>query len=418
LRLLVIGELNQQLSVASNIAIKAGAKVRQVPSIEGALNLLRSAGGADLIIIDVCQDIKGLIDKLTTEHIVIPVVAAGFDHNTDEAVNAIKAGAKEYLSLPPDEELIAAILSHLTHESKMIMGTSKVMKNIYALIAKVAPSNANILITGESGTGKEVFSRYLHAQSRRADKPFISLNCAAIPDNLLESELFGHEKGAFTGAINRRIGKFEEANTGTLLLDEISEIDIRLQAKLLRAIQEQEIERVGGSNVIKLNLRIIATSNRQLKMEVAAGRFREDLYFRLNIINIHLPALRERKEDILAIADNFIKKYCHNNALAIKNLSVEAQEVLLAHPWPGNVRELENTIHRAVLLAEQEIISPDALMLNTNEQTSQLVGRKMQDVEKELVLSTLDWCAGDRLHAANVLGISIKTLKSKLEAYS
>ncbi len=414
----MIGELNQQLSVASNIAIKAGAKVRQVPSIEGALNLLRSAGGADLIIIDVCQDIKGLIDKLTTEHIVIPVVAAGFDHNTDEAVNAIKAGAKEYLSLPPDEELIAAILSHLTHESKMIMGTSKVMKNIYELIAKVAPSNANILITGESGTGKEVFSRYLHAQSRRADKPFISLNCAAIPDNLLESELFGHEKGAFTGAINRRIGKFEEANTGTLLLDEISEIDIRLQAKLLRAIQEQEIERVGGSNVIKLNLRIIATSNRQLKMEVAAGRFREDLYFRLNIINIHLPALRERKEDILAIADNFIKKYCHNNALAIKNLSVEAQEVLLAHSWPGNVRELENTIHRAVLLAEQEIISPNALMLNTNEQTSQLVGRKMQDVEKELVLSTLDWCAGDRLHAANVLGISIKTLKNKLEAYS
>jgi DNA-binding NtrC family response regulator len=415
----VIGALNKQLSVASNIAIKAGAKVRQVPSIEGALNLLRSAGGADLIIIDVGQNIKSLIEQLNTEHIFVPVIAAGFDHNTDEAVNAIKAGAKEYLSLPPDEELIAAILSHLTHESKMIMGKSPAMKNIYEIISKVAPSNANILITGESGTGKEVFSRYLHSQSRRADKPFISLNCAAIPDNLLESELFGHEKGAFTGAINRRIGKFEEANTGTLLLDEISEIDIRLQAKLLRAIQEQEIERIGGSNVIKLNLRIIATSNRHLQMEVAAGRFREDLYFRLNIINLHLPSLRERKEDILEIADNFIKKYCHNNALPSKTLSQEAQEILLAHPWPGNVRELENTIHRAVLMAEQEVIYPDALMLNTiNAKTSQLVGRKIMDVEKELVLSTLNWCEGDRLYAANVLGISIKALTSKLDAYT
>jgi DNA-binding NtrC family response regulator len=422
-RLLIIGELNGHFGLASRIATSKGSKVKQVSNIEAAFNLLRNGNGADLILMDVKQDIKSFIDQLHLEHIAIDVVACGFDNNTLDAVNAIKAGAKEYLPLPPDEELIASIFQAISHEAELIAGKSPLMAKIYKLIDQVAPSDANILITGESGTGKEVFSRNIHQKSKRSEKQFISVNCAAIPDNLLESELFGHEKGSFTGAIAKRIGKFEESNGGTLLLDEISEIDIKLQAKLLRAIQEREISRIGGNQTIKLNLRIIATSNRDLKKEVAEGRFREDLYFRLNIIQIQLVPLRQRKEDIIEMSEKFIKKYSKNNGIEVKPLSEAAKEVMMKYDWPGNIRELENTIHRAVLLSTEEEITPDALMLETtteisNHNSNELVGRKMMDVEKELILSTLDHCLGNRTHAANILGISIRTLRNKLNNYS
>jgi DNA-binding NtrC family response regulator len=301
----------------------------------------------------------------------------------------------------------------------------------------VAPSEASILITGESGTGKEVLARYVHKKSHRAEKPFISVNCAAIPENLLESELFGHEKGAFTGAVARRIGKFEEADGGTLLLDEVSEMDIRLQAKLLRAIQEREIDRVGGGKPVKVNIRIIATSNRDLAAEARTGNFREDLLYRLNVMNLKIPALRERPSDILALARHFIAKYAKANGVPERPLSETARDVLVRHAWRGNVRELENTMHRAVLLANGNEIGEAAIRLPDGRrvgeellglaqspvaQAAQMaarvqVGRTVADVERDLILDTLDHCLGNRTHAANILGISIRTLRNKLKQY-
>lgn len=424
MRLLIIGTLNGQFIAAAKIAKDKGANVRQVPSIEAAMSALRLGQGADLIMIDVKDDIKGLIDQLEAEHIHIPVIGCGFDNNSEDAVRAIKAGAKEYLPLPPDEALIAAVLEAITDESTSVIAQSPAMQKIITLANQVASSDATILITGESGTGKEVISRFIHQKSKRSDKPFISVNCAAIPDNLLESELFGHEKGAFTGAIAKRVGKFEEANTGTLLLDEISEIDIRLQAKLLRALQEREIDRVGGAKPVTLNIRVIATSNRDLRKEVAEGRFREDLYFRLNIINLELPSLSKRTSDIPLFADYFIKKYSQSNGVPERPLSPEALEAMTGYGWPGNVRELENTMHRAVLLTSGEMIMPEALMLPSHAKamtgttgSDNFVGRTVDDMERNLIISTLDHCLGDRSNAANILGISIRTLRTKLQGY-
>jgi two-component system, response regulator FlrC len=256
--------------------------------------------------------------------------------------------------------------------------------------------------------------------------PFISVNCAAIPENLLESELFGHEKGAFTGAVARRIGKFEEANGGTLLLDEISEMHPRLQAKLLRAVQEREIDRVGGTQPIKVNIRLLATSNRDLEAEVGNGNFREDLYFRLNVVNLVVPPLRERLKDIEPLAEFFVKKYAEMNALPARPLSADLRAKFQQHPWRGNVRELENTMHRAVLLGRGDEITVEAVQLqharpiDTTEggaARTPLVGRTVADVERDLILETLQHCLGNRTHAANILGISIRTLRNKLQQY-
>jgi DNA-binding NtrC family response regulator len=301
------------------------------------------------------------------------------------------------------------------------------MTQIFSLADKIAPSDANVLITGESGTGKEVLARYLHNKSNRKNEKFVSVNCAAIPENLLESELFGHEKGAFTGALNRRIGKFEESSGGTLLLDEISEMDLRLQAKLLRAIQEREIDRVGGNSPVKVNLRILATSNRDLRAEVKAGKFREDLFFRLNVIHMQLPALRERKEDIKVFAEHFAEKFAKSNHMEVPKLTSEALEILNTHKWPGNVRELENTMHRAVLLNNNGLIDKTSLLMEniagennsaaSSENSGTLVGRTVSDVEKELILSTLNHMGGNRSRAAEILGISIRTLHNKIKEY-
>src|SRR3989338_7127965 len=273
MRLLIVGTLNGQLSPATKMAMAKGAKVTHTETVDQAIETLRTGRGADLMMVDVAMDIEDLITRLQAEHICIPVVACGVETNARAAVNAIRAGAKEYIPLPPDADLIAAVLSAVAEESHALVFQDQKMASVVKLADKVAPSEASILITGESGTGKEVIAHYVHSRSLRRDKPFISVNCAAIPENLLESELFGHEKGAFTGAIARRIGKFEEADGGTLLLDEISEMDIRLQAKLLRAIQEREIDRVGGSKHVSVNIRIIATSNRDLARAVAEGTF-------------------------------------------------------------------------------------------------------------------------------------------------
>jgi two-component system, response regulator FlrC len=443
MRLLIVGSLDGHITAAGKIALSRGAKVAHVDDVDQAMHALRNGQGADLIMFDVALDTQRMIDSLRTERINIPVVACGIGTSAETAVKAIKAGAKEYVPLPPDAELIAAVLAAVAEESSALIFKDPAMKAVLKLADQVAPSDASILITGESGTGKEVMARYIHAHCKRASKPFISVNCAAIPENLLESELFGHEKGSFTGAIARRIGKFEEANGGTLLLDEISEMHPRLQAKLLRAIQERVIDRVGGTQPVKIDIRLLATSNRDLQEEVRKGNFRDDLFFRLNVMSLELPALRHRPMDIQVLAEHFAKKYAEANGVRITGIAPEVMDTLHAHEWRGNVRELENTMHRAVLLAQNAVIGPEAILLTggrgipvavlqpqatagpataaakaASGVTSALVGRTVAAVERDLIIDTLQHCLGNRTHAANILGISIRTLRNKLKQYS
>ncbi|MBY0532153.1 MAG: sigma-54 dependent transcriptional regulator [Xanthobacteraceae bacterium] len=436
MRLLIIGTLKGQLTAATKIAVDRGASVTHAVDNEQGLKVLR-ARGADLIMADVTLDIRDLVTKIANERMHAPVIACGVETDARAAVDAIHAGAKEYIPLPPDPELIAAVLAAVADDGRDFVFRDEAMARVVRLAAQVATSEASILITGESGTGKEMLARFVHVKSPRANKVFVSVNCAAIPENLLESELFGHEKGSFTGAIARRIGKFEEATGGTLLLDEISEMDVRLQAKLLRAIQERVIDRVGGTRPVPVDIRIIATSNRNLAEEVRTGRFREDLLYRLNVVNLQIPPLRERPQDVLELADHFIKHYADVNGVAAKPLSQEAKRELLRNRWPGNVREMENTLHRAVLLATGDEIGVDAIRLPdgtslanipsgpvahaqavSDQLAASLVGRTVADVERDLILETLKHCLGNRTHAANVLGISIRTLRNKLNEYS
>jgi DNA-binding NtrC family response regulator len=441
---MIIGGLGGQVGAASKIARDKGAKVQHSETVADALKALRSGNGADLVMVDVKLNVKELIDSLIAERISVPVVGCGFDATSEEAVAAIRAGAKEYIPLPLNEELIAAVLEAISEESHPLLFKSEAMKQVVALAEQISPSDASVLITGESGTGKEVIAHYIHKKSRRADHNFISINCAAIPENLLESELFGHEKGAFTGAVERRIGKFEEAHKGTLLLDEISEMDVRLQAKLLRAIQEKTIDRIGGKDPVKVDIRILATSNRNMEEEVKQGKFRQDLYYRLNVITLNLPPLRRRVDDITILVEHFVDKFSTMNGISKRPLSAKALAKLLDHPWPGNVRELENTMHRAVLLATGSEIGSEAIILSGGDvfasgttdttkegngnigsvatkvtnQDANLVGRTLESVEQDLILNTLDHCLGNRTHAANILGISIRTLRNKLKEYS
>lgn len=437
MRLLIVGTLRGELITAAKIARERGAQVAQVDGVEAALSHLRQGKGADLAMVDVGLDIRALVKGLEAEHITVPVVACGVANDKRAAVAAIEAGAKEYVPLPPDPELIAAVLEAVSRTETSLIFRDEAMGKVIKLAGQIAGSDASVLITGESGVGKEVMARFLHEKSKRATKPFVSVNCAAIPDNLLESELFGHEKGAFTGAIARRVGKFEEADGGTLLLDEISEMDVRLQAKLLRAIQERVIDRVGGNRPVPVDIRIIATSNRNLAESVKAGEFREDLLYRLNVVNLKIPSLRDRPNDIIELSNHFAKRYADLNGLPARPISMDAKRALLANPWRGNVRELENCIHRAVLLAQGVEIGSDAILTpdgdsiarDAGESTARraaeaaeaatraLVGRTVADVERELILDTLDHCLGNRTHAAKILGISIRTLRNKLNEY-
>src|SRR6201997_2809592 len=325
MRLLIVGSLKGQLTSATKLAMDKGASVTHAETIEQALAVLRSGRGADLLMVDVGLDIRDLVLRL-------------------------------------DAELIAAVLAAVTNDSRELVYRDETMARVVKLAQQIAPSDASVLVTGESGTGKEVVARYVHARSPRARAPFISVNCAAIPESLLESELFGHEKGAFTGAVARRVGKFEEASGGTLLLDEISEMDVRLQAKLLRAIQERVIDRVGGTRPVPIDIRILATSNRNLAEAVREQRFREDLLFRLNVVNLKIPALRERPADVIELAQYFARKYADANGVPVRPISAEARRVLTTNRWQGNVRELENTMHRSVLMANGDEIGADAIL--------------------------------------------------------
>ncbi len=424
MELLIVGTLNGQIGAASKIAISKGGQVSLADNIEKAIDILCSGAAIELVMVDVTLDVHKLISSLEAARINVLVVACGVANDTSLAVKAIKAGAKEYIPLPPDPELIGAVLAAATRENHALIYGDKKTEAILKMAKQIAPSEASILLTGSSGTGKEIFSRFIHDNSKRANQKFVAVNCAAIPEALLESELFGYEKGAFTGAVARRIGKFEEASGGTLLLDEISEMNIGLQAKLLRAIQEKEIDRLGGKAPIKVDTRIIATSNRNLEQCVADGTFRQDLYYRLNVINLRIPDLRDRQGDIIVLAKHFIKKYSELNELPMKDLSVGAEKMLLNYLWPGNVRELENTMHRAVLLASGDEIDENAIMLqdasavkSTEAEPTAAVGQTIASVERKLILDTMESTSWNRSVAATILGISIRTLRNKLKQY-
>ena len=434
MHVLIIGSLGGELGKAARIACARGAKLHQADDDRGALAQLRADARVDLLLVELPHDVGALVRSLAAERIVVPVVACGTDADAPAAVRAIREGAREFLPLPPDPELIAAILEAASGETHTMVARDPAMLAAVRRAEQVAASEASVLITGESGTGKEVLARHIHRRSRRAAGPFVALNCAAIPENLLESEMFGHERGAFSGAIARRAGKFEAADGGTLLLDEISEMDVRLQAKLLRVIQEREIDRLGGTAPVRVNVRILATSNRDLATEMAAGRFRDDLYFRLNVVSLRIPSLRERPGDIAALADYYARRYADVNGMPLRPLSKGAHALLSAHGWRGNVRELENTVHRAVLLADGDEIGAEAIELapdgggstqaapTTSAQSgtgiSGLVGRTMDAVERDFILHTLSHTLGNRTHAATILGISIRALRNKLRDYA
>ncbi len=439
MRLLIVGAVTGELARAAMMAAERGAQVVAVDGVDAALATLRKEASFGLVFCELQHRPATLIAMLARERITLPVVACGLEADADEAVDAIRAGAIEFLPLPPDPELIAAILEATASERHALIARDPAMLAVLRKAELVAGSDASIMIGGESGTGKEVLARFIHRKSRRATKPFVALNCAAIPDELLESELFGHEKGAFSGAVARRLGKFEAATGGTLLLDEISEMDARLQAKLLRALQEREIDRVGGAGPVRIDVRVLATSNRDLQAEIAAGRFRADLFFRLNVVGVTLPALRTRRADIAVLARHYAGHYAHLNDVARRPLSAAALAMLESHSWPGNVRELENAMHRAVLLAQGDEIGPDAIELEgaapaigaraapatatpstptTGSPVSFLVGRSVDDVERALILETLGHTSGNRTHAATILGISIRALRNKLKLYA
>ncbi len=439
-RLLIIGSLEAELGQAARIAIARGARLGSAEGVTAGLARLR-AEGADLILCDVLFDIGWLLQAMLAERIHCPLIACGRTADAEAAVRAIRAGARDFLPLPAEPDLIAAMLEAASAEPEAPIHRDAAMMALMERATTLARADASLLISGESGTGKEVLARHIHASSRRSRGAFVALNCAALPETLLESELFGHEKGAFSGAVAMRRGKFEQAEGGTLLLDEIGEMDPRLQSKILRAIQEREIDRLGGAGPVRIDVRILAATNRDLTREVAAGRFREDLYFRLNVVALRIPPLRDRGGDIEPLAEHFSERYARANGLPRRGFTPEARAMLLAHDWPGNVRELENTIHRAVLLAEGEVIGAEAIELSSFEPRAHaaiapaltpattalprpapkpvtaLVGRRMEDVERELIIETLSHCLGNRTRAAELLGISIRTLRNKLQEY-
>jgi DNA-binding NtrC family response regulator len=469
--ILILGNIVSKCNKLIDLARKFNIEIVTCNDVEQAIETF-SVKNVVCTFADLNVGMADYFKALNAAKINMPTVLLGQASDMQKAVTGIRMGAIEFLPFPLDEDLLEPILQSLKKESSTgpIARDEKTLA-LLQMAEKFAKSNATVLLRGESGTGKEVFSKFIHTNSNRANENFVSVNCAAIPENLLESELFGHEKGSFSGALTKRVGKFEQANGGTLLLDEISEMDASLQAKLLRAIQERVIDPIGSTKPVEVDIRLIATTNRDLEKQVAEGGFREDLYFRLNVVALELLPLRERVGDILPLSQYFANKYAQQNGIEAEvTFSDEAVAKIEECYWKGNVRELENTIHRAVIMMSDNIIRPDDIVIspmslqmmekmqaeapkpveptpaptpapspvnsaasaygaiaslsngNTsaniskNNQTG-MIGRTMQDVEKELIISTLNYCEGNRTHAANILGISIRTLRNKLKIY-
>ncbi|MGB7064041.1 MAG: sigma-54 dependent transcriptional regulator [Syntrophobacteria bacterium] len=402
----------------------------------------------DLILMDVRMvEVSGLeaLSEIKSYNPAIPIIIMTAYSSVETAVEALKKGAYDYLSKPLDfDELELAIGRAMDHtrlkeENRAlkerlgvgfntgdIIGHSRVMVELLETVALVAPTEATVLITGESGTGKELIASAMHLNSPRREKPFIQLNCAAITETLLESELFGHEKGAFTGADRRKEGRFRLANRGSIFLDEISEMSVAMQAKLLRVLQEKEIQRVGGEEVLRVDVRVIAATNRDLKAEIKDGRFREDLYYRLNVVALAVPALRERREDIPLLAQHFLDSFAEKNRKHIKGFTPQAMDRLVRYDWPGNVRELMNAVERGVILCRGDYVSEMDFPLSVSDvpvpeqeavREELLADLPLEEVEKVTILKTLESAGGNKSETARRLGITRRTLHKKLKKY-
>ena len=449
--ILVVDDESNYLTVMETLLGEAGYEVLTAPSAIEALKISASAD-LDLVLTDMkMPKMTGieLLDKLQHLQPDLPVIIMTAFGTVEKAVSAMKKGAFDYILKPfKNEEIMVTIAKALKHrhliltnrllhqelEKKYgfpnIVGESKVMEEILALVKRVAGSRATVLITGESGTGKELIARAIHQCSNRASKSFISVNCAALTETLLESELFGHERGAFTHAVAMRKGRFELADGGTLFMDEVAEMSQGLQVKLLRVLQEMEFERVGGVRTIKVDVRVVAASNRDLKEEVEAGRFREDLFYRLNVVHLHLPPLRQRQEDIPLLAAHFIKKYVQENLRDKTRITPEALQVLVHYAWPGNVRELENVMERAVILCSNNIISPQDLPAELAPAPSESrldidrfiplntpLPEALDAIEEQMIRRALEKSGQVQVRAAELLGITKSLLQYKLKKY-
>lgn len=384
------------------------------------VNVLNSVNLKDfsLIVTDVkMPKMDGIefLHQIRNRGIFTPVIVITGYANVEDAVRAMKLGAVDYLTKPFSIDRLKSIISRLISDDDSIVANSPEMRRILDIAREIAKTDITVLLTGESGVGKEVIARYIHRHSNRAQKPFVAINCAAITETLLEAELFGYEKGAFTGAMERKPGKFELADKGTILLDEISEMALKLQAKLLRVIQEREVDRVGGTKPIPVDVRIIATTNRDLAEEVKRGNFREDLYYRINVFPIRIPPLRERVEDIVPLAEFFLKRLSSKLSRNLR-LSEELKSYLKSRQWKGNVRELENYIYRIAVLSRDEEVKPPKEEETLFEEREVKAG-KIKDAEREMIIDALKKTKGNRTHAARILGISVRTLRNKINEY-
>jgi DNA-binding NtrC family response regulator len=442
-RILVVDDEASARSGLAKLLQQEGYQVDTAADGLEALELF-SENAPALVVTDLKMpnlDGLGLLTRLREQNRVVPIIVATAFGDVSSAVQAMRAGADDYLTKPIDfdalllgveralarRELVAEaenLRLQLRERDKEglqgLLGTSPAMQRVYAVARQVAPTRATVLITGESGTGKGEIARAVHALSPRSDAPFVTLHCAALAESLLESELFGHEKGAFTGADKRRLGRFEQANGGTLFLDEIGDIPASTQVKLLRVLQERTFERVGGNESIHVDVRLIAATNKDLASEVRERRFREDLYYRLNVVHVEMPPLRLRGNDVLVLAEHFLRKFARENQRQVQGLSPAARAKVLAHRWPGNVRELENAMERALVFTTGEVVEADALpfeAIPVGSDGVRIPGATLAEIEKFAILSTLDAVDGSTSRAAEILDISVRTIQYRLHEY-
>jgi two-component system, NtrC family, response regulator HydG len=442
-RILVVDDEESARTALEKLLRQEGYEVACAETGKAALELV-SERAPDAVVTDLnMPEMDGLqlLGELQKRDRLLPVIMVTASTDLSSAVAAMRSGAEDYLTKPIDFDALTVCIERVLERRDLrfeaenlrrqvrerdseglqgLTGTSTAMQKVYRMARQVAPAKATVLITGESGTGKGELAKAIHALGSRAKAPFMTLQCAALAESLLESELFGHEKGSFTGADRRRAGRFEQANGGTLFLDEIGEIPMATQVKLLRVLQEKTFERVGGNEPIQVDVRLIAATNRDLAADVREGRFREDLYYRLNVVHIEMPPLRVRGADVLVLADHFLRRFCAENHKRIDGFTDRARAKIVGHRWPGNVRELENAIERAVVLCTGSIIDEEDLPVDVApivQGTVRIPGATMAEIEKFAILSTLEVTDGSTSKAADMLDISVRTIQYRLTEY-